>query len=163
MVRSAPDSTAIPFHVAVRLAAQQPASANDRIGDKPADLTGTPVARYEFHWMVDPEAIRFAEQPDGSHTAEVDATLPAYSADGKILNSIFAKLPLSLSSSQFAALNKSELPMKLTFDVPAGLVYLRAGVFDPTDGHTGATEFPMMVRAAQTQAQKPVAAAGGHS
>jgi len=163
MVRGAPDSTTIPFHVTVKLAVQQPANANDRIGDKPADLRGTAVVRYDFHWSVDPGAIRFTEQPDGSHTAEVDATLAAYTADGKILNSIFAKLPLSLSSTQFAALDKSALPMKLTFDLPAGLVYLRAGVFDPSDGHTGATEFPLTVRAAQTQAQKPATSAGGHS
>jgi len=163
MVRGAPDSTAIPFHVEVSQAARQPANADDRIGDRPADLKGMPVARYDFHWTVDSSAIRFTKQPDGKHAAEVDATLAAYDADGKILNSVFARLPLSLSSAQFAALDKSKLPMKLTFDLPGGLVYVRAGVLDPSDGHTGATEFPMMVRAAQTQAQKPVAAAGGHS
>jgi hypothetical protein len=30
-------------------------------------------------------------------------------------------------------------------DLPAGPVFLRAGVMDPCTGHTGALEFPMLV------------------
>jgi len=144
MKRGAPDSTQIPFRVQVREAAAQPTGITDRVGQSGATLKG-PVVRYDFHWDVDPESIAFTTGADGTRHAEVDAALDAYDADGTMLNDTYATLPLNLTEAQYEEVKKAGLHMKESLDVPAGLVYLRAGVVDPNSGHTGATEFPLSV------------------
>jgi VWFA-related protein len=147
MQRGAPDATQIPFQVEAQQAAEQPDAARplDRIGNDAEKLHG-PVVRYDFHWNVDLSGIDFTSTPNGRHRAEVDAVLDAYDADGKILNSTYAVLPLNLDDAQYARFLKSGLPMKQTLDVPAGQVYLRAGLLDPHTGYTGATEFALTVK-----------------
>ncbi len=146
MKRGAPDSTQIPFRVQVREAAVQPALPDDRVGNESAKLKG-PVVRYDFHWDVDPAGIVFTTADDGTRSAEVDAALDVYDADGAVLNDIYEVLPIHLSDAQYTEIEKSGLHMRETLDVPAGVVYLRAGVVDPNSGHTGATEFPLAVAA----------------
>jgi VWFA-related protein len=146
MKRGAPDSTQIPFRVQVREAAAQPTEPADRVGRNAAALKG-PVVRYDFHWDVDPGSIAFTTGEDGMRHAELGAALDAYDADGTILNDTFATLPLDLTEAQYEEVKKAGLHMKESLDVPAGLVYLRAGVVDPNSGHTGATEFPLSVSA----------------
>ena len=145
MKRGAPDSTEIPFRVQVRAAAEQPASSLDRIGNDARTLKGS-VIRYDFHWDVDLASVEFTPEANGMRRAEVDAALDAYDADGNILNTIYAVLPLNFTDAQYQQFLKSGLRMKQSLDVPAGLVYLRAGVIDPNSGHTGATEFPLQVK-----------------
>lgn len=151
MQRGAPDATQIPFRVQVKQARQQPdpARSTDRLGNNAAALKG-PFVRYDFHWTVDLNSIEVTSTANGLHHAEVDATLTAYDAGGTILNNIYASLPLNLNDAQYAQLLKSGLAMKQTLDVPAGIVYLRAAVLDPSNGHTGATEFPLTVQALKT-------------
>jgi VWFA-related protein len=146
MQRGAPDATQIAFKVQVDQAARQPDAARltDRVGDNAAALKG-PFARYEFHWTVDLNGIQFSSTPDGLRHAEVDASLAAYDAGGTILNNIFAVLPLALNPAQYARLLKTGLPMKQVLDIPEGQCFLRAAVLDPSDGHTGATEFPLTI------------------
>ncbi len=147
MQRGAPDATQIPFRVQVRPAMQQPEPANPRglLGNNAENLKG-PVVRYDFHWNVDVNSIQFTPAGNGMERGEVDATIYAYDADGKILNNIYAILPLNLTDAQYAALMKNGLPMKQSLDVPAGVVYLRAGLVDPSTGHTGSTEFQLDVK-----------------
>jgi VWFA-related protein len=147
MQRGAPEATQIPFRVQVKQARQQPdpASSTDRLGNNGAALKG-PFVRYDFHWTVDLNSIAFTSVANGLHHAEVDASLAAYDANGTILNNIYASLPLNLNDGQYAQLLKSGLAMKQTLDVPTGIVYLRAAVLDPSNGHTGATEFPITVQ-----------------
>lgn len=163
MLRGAPDATQIPFKVQVEQAMHQPdpATPSDRLGDNAAALKG-PVVRYDFHWTVDLHGIDFTSTPDGLHHAEVDATLAAYDAGGNVLNNIYAVLPLDLNDAQYARLLKSGLPMKQTLDVPVGLVYLRAAVLDPSNEHTGATEFPLAVEKARPTTAQPPAPAVAH-
>lgn len=146
MKRGAPDSTQIPFQVQVREAAAQPAQSEDRIGNEAAKLKGK-VVRYDFRWDIDAVGIAFIASEDGMHHGEVDAALDAYDADGNILNDIYAVLPLDLTDVQYEELRKTGVHAKQSLDVPAGVVYLRAGVVDPNSGHTGATEFPLAVAA----------------
>jgi VWFA-related protein len=147
MKRGAPDSTEILFKVQVKDAATQPDPARpaDRVGNQAATLKG-PLVRYDFHWDVDLNRVEFTSTAKGMHQAEVDAVLDAYDLDGKILNDIYAVLPLHLTDAQYQELLKGGLHMKQTLDIPAGTVFLRAGVLDPATGHTGATEFPMVVK-----------------
>jgi VWFA-related protein len=149
MQRGAPDSTQIPFHLQVKAAQRQPdpGRPSDRLGNQAASLQGT-LVRYDFHWVVDLNGVEFTPEPHGLQHGEVDASLTAYDLDGKVLNSIYAVLPLDLKSASYNKLLKSGLPMKQSLDVPAGTVYLRAGILDPSNGHTGATEFPMAVKPA---------------
>ncbi len=146
MLRGAPDSTQIPFRLQVKQAMRQPdpARPSDRLGNNAAALKG-PVVRYDFHWTVDLNSIVFTTADNGLRHAEVDATLAAYDADGQTINDIYSALPLNLNDAQFARLLKSGLPMKQTLDLPVGNVFLRAGVVDPSNGHTGATEFPLAI------------------
>ena len=146
MKRGAPDSTQIPFHVQVREAPVQPLGPQDRLGNEAAKLKGQ-VVRYDFHWDVDPAGITFTTAGDGTRSAEVDAALDVYDADGTVLNDIYEVLPIHLSDAQYTEIEKTGLHMKESLDVPAGVVYLRAGVVDPNSGHTGATEFPLAVAA----------------
>lgn len=146
MKHGAPDSTQIPFRVQVRESAAQPSGLQGRMGNKGATLKGA-VVRYDFHWDVDPGAVAFTDAGNGTRHAEIDAALDAYDADGTILNDIYAVLPVDLTNAQFEETEKNGLHMKETLDVPAGLVYLRAGLIDPNSGRTGATEFPLEVSA----------------
>jgi VWFA-related protein len=157
MQRGAPDATQIPFHVEVKVATRQPdpERPNDRLGNQAATLKG-PLVRYDFHWNVDLNGVEFSSTSSGLHHAELDATLTAYDAEGKVLNNIYAVLPLNLNNADYARYLKSGLPMKQTLDVPAGVVYLRAGVLDPSDGHTGATEFPLAVEPTRASLESPV-------
>ena len=149
MQRGAPDSTQIPFHLQVKAALHQPdaSRSSDRLGNEAASLKG-PLVRFDFHWIVDLNGVEFTPEEHGMQRGEVDATLTAYDADGKVLNNIYATLPLNLRSAEYNRLLKTGLPMKQSLDVPAGTVYLRAGILDPSNGHTGATEFPMTVKPA---------------
>ena len=148
MTQGGPNESAIAFVVRVKVAAQQPdpASETDRIGDIPAALKGIPVIRYTFHWVVDLRRVQFNSLPDGTHQGEIDAELAAFDAGGKVLNSIYSRLPLNLADAQYSELVKTGLPMIQTIDLPAGLVDLRAGLIDASSGLTGATEFPLMVQ-----------------
>jgi VWFA-related protein len=152
MQRGAPDATQIPFTIQATVSSSQPdlSRASDRIGAQAATLKGL-LVRYDFHWNVDPKTLTFTPTSNGFHLAEVDATVAAYDVDGKVINNIYSTLPLNLSDAQYNRLFKTGLPMKQTLDIPTGVVYLRAGVEDPGTGHTGATEFPLMVNPAHLQ------------
>ena len=147
MQRGAPDATQIPFHVQVKVAELQPDAArnSDRLGKEAASLKG-PVVRYDFHWIVDLSSVEFSAAANDAKMGELDATLTAYDVDGNVLNEIYNVLPLRLSAANFDRFVKSGLPMKQSLDLPAGTVYLRVGVVDPANGHTGATEFPLRVQ-----------------
>lgn len=147
MQRGAPDATQIPFTIQAAVAPVQPdpSRASDRIGDQAATLKG-PIVRYDFHWKVNVKTLTFTPTANGLRHAEVDATVAAYDADGKVINNIYATLPLNLTDEQYNRLLRGGLPMKQTLDLPAGTVYLRAGVEDPGNGRTGATEFPFLVQ-----------------
>jgi len=161
MQRGAPDATQIPFTIQAAVAQRQPDPnrSSDRLGAQAATLKGT-LVRYDFHWKVDPKSIAFTAFGNGLHHAEVDATVAAYDADGKVINNLYSTLPLNFSDAQLRRLLSTGLPMKQTLDIPAGTVYLRAGVEDAANGHTGATEFPLLVQAAKAavaQSSKPQA------
>lgn len=150
MQRGAPDATQIPFRVQVKRAMQQPGAEQpqDRVGNEGAMLRG-PVVRFDFHWNVNLHDVEFTATGNGMYHGEVDAVLDAFDGNGNILNNIYATLPLNLNDAEYKSLLKSGLPMKQALDVPVGLVYLRAGVLDPSTGYTGATEFPLTVKAAE--------------
>jgi VWFA-related protein len=154
MQRGAPGATQIPFQVRVEPAARQPdpARSTDRVGMQGATLKA-PVVRYNFHWVVDLHNVRFHTGDQGRERGEVDASLTAYDAGGNVLNSIYSVLPVNLNAADYDRLLKDGLPMKQTLDLPAGTVYLRAGVLDPSDNHTGATEFPLTVAAQRADAR----------
>jgi VWFA-related protein len=149
MQRGAPDATEIPFKLKAEQATRQPdaSKASDRIGNSASSLKG-PLVRYDFHWDVDLNSVSLIRDESGMLQGEVDTVLDAYDAEGKILNNIYATLPLRFNEAEYARRLKSGLSMKQTLDVPLGEIYLRAGLLDPSNGHTGATEFPMAVKAA---------------
>jgi VWFA-related protein len=151
MQRGAPDATQIPFHVAVREAPQQPSTPADRVGNQGATLKG-PVVRYDFHWTVNIASLAFEPLPNGLQHGEVDAAITVYDGEGTVLNNIYAVLPLNLRTKDYNTLLKSGLPMKQTLDLPAGGVFVRAGIVDPANGRTGATEFPFLVQVQKQQA-----------
>jgi hypothetical protein len=146
MQRGGPDATQIPFTIQAVVAQNQPnsARASDRVGEQAMSLKDT-VVRYDFHWKVDPKTLSFTTTANGLHHVEVDATVAAYDVDGKVINNIYSTLPLNLNDAQYSRLLKDGLPMKQSLDIPAGTVYLRAGLVDSESGHTGATEFPLLV------------------
>jgi len=159
MQRGAPDATQIPFTIQASVAPGQPdpSRASDRLGAQAATLKD-PLVRYDFHWKVDIKNVTFTATAGGGHHAEFDATVAAYDVDGKVINNIYSTLPVNLSDAQLNRFLKSGLPMKQSLDIPAGTVYLRAGVEDAGNGHTGATEFPLLVGrgATQTSSIRPV-------
>lgn len=160
MQRGAPDATQVPFTIQASVAAGQPdpSRASDRLGAQAATLKD-PLVRYDFHWKVDIKNVTFTDTANGGHHAELDATVAAYDVDGKVINNIYSTLPVNLSDAQLNRFMKIGLPMKQSLDIPAGTVYLRAGVEDAGNGHTGATEFPLLVSrgAAQTSSIQRVA------
>jgi hypothetical protein len=148
MQHGAPDATQVLFRIreAVAKAQPDPAQPASRVGAQSSALSG-PLVRYEFHWNVDLNTVLFRDA-GGQHQGELDASLTAYDAQGKVINSIYSTLPLNLNADQFNRFRVSGLPMKQALDLPPGVVSLRAAVVDPTSGHTGATEFPLQVKMA---------------
>jgi hypothetical protein len=153
MQRGAPNAAELPFQIQVKIATEQPDpnKPSDRLGDNPAALSGRPVVRYVFNWTIDLHDVHFTSLANGMHHGEVDATLAAYDADGKLLNSIFGVAPLDVNDLEYTEFLKSGFPLQQIFDIPAGLVFLRAGLLDPSNGHVGATEFPLMVQSVKAR------------
>jgi VWFA-related protein len=145
MQHGAPDSMQILFRIRDTVAKTQPdpARPETRMGTQAAMLTGI-LIRYEFHWNVDLSAVAF-HNAAGQHQGQLDATITAFDAQGKALNSIHSTLPLNLNDELFGRFRSSGLPMKQALDLPTGIVSIRVAVVDQVSGRTGATEFPMLV------------------
>ena len=54
---------------------------------------------------------RLRGRKDGMHHGEIDATLAAFDADGKVLNSIFGFETLKLTDAEYAGMLKTGFPM----------------------------------------------------
>lgn len=88
--------------------------------------------------------LGFEIAPDGKHTPALAFTLLVYDADGKILNAETGEFVIGLTDTQYQAVLKNGLTVNRKMEVPAGQVFLRAGVHDMQKELVGATEMPIV-------------------
>lgn len=146
----APNATQIPFHIDLAIVPQQPdlTEPAKRIGVEAAKLKSPPI-RYRFTWHVDLQHILLTTGPDGLKHGKFTACLAAYDSEGKLLNHITGNLAFKISPADVAKYRDSGMPITQSFDLPAGHIFIRAGLLDPDTDHTGATEFAVAVDAAK--------------
>lgn len=141
-----PNYTQIPFHIELALASQQPdlTESAKRIGVEAAKLKSPPI-RYRFTWHVNLQHLQLTPGPDGLEHGKLTACLAAYDTDGKLLNHITGNLAFKISPADVIKYRDSGMPITQSFDLPAGHIFIRAGLVDPDTARTGATEFAISV------------------
>ncbi len=141
-----PNYTQIPFHIDTALVPQQPdlTEPAKRIGVEAAKLKSPPI-RYRFTWHVDLQHLLLTPGTDGLEHGKLTACLAAYDTDGKLLNHITGNLAFKISPADAAKYRAGGMPITQSFDLPAGHIFIRAGLVDPDTAHTGATGFALSV------------------
>ena len=143
-------STQIPFQARV-LEATDPLLHNARLpvgpaGDLATNLKG-PVHRFIVDLNVDPRGLRYNDQPDGHHDAQMELLLVAYDDDGNRINYLDNSFQLNFDAKQYAQAMTSGILARIPLDVPAGRYYLRIAVHDMASGNVGSLEVPVTVAA----------------
>jgi len=80
---------------------------------------------------------------DSTHRGKIQASLLAYDRDGNAVNWMGVLQGMALTPENFAAIQKSGVPMHLEIDLPASTAYLETGVYDWSSGKAGTLEVPV--------------------
>lgn len=137
-----PSSSQIVFDVRVASADQQPpkgpvAGENSALKNR--------SARYAIDIAASLSTIDLAENPNGVRQGRVEAVVIAYDHDGNRLNWLSSDVPIALDQAGWNQYSRSGLQIHGRLDLPAGDVYLRVGLYDPTSGQFGTYEVPLHV------------------
>lgn len=141
MDRGMPSFSQLHYRVKVEPVAQQPLPDAARAGDNPA-LKG-PFTRYRVTFQLEPGGLSLVPGPDGVRRGSVEVALIAYSQQGVSLNWQVRSVGLAIRSEQIAIAESSGIPLHFDFDVPAGDVFLRTGVYDASTSKAGTLEIPL--------------------
>jgi hypothetical protein len=129
----------------VQAAPVQPPPAPDaRRAGLNAEMKG-PFTRYGVDVVVSVQGFALETSPDGVRHGRIEAMLVAYDRDGKIINILKRKSRLALQPADYAELQTKGLPFHLEIDIPAGDIYLRAGIYDLGSGNAGTLGIPLTV------------------
>ncbi len=96
---------------------------------------------------MDPRGLRYNDQPDGHHDAQMELLLVAYDDDGNRINYLSNSFQLNFDAKQYAQAMTSGILARIPLDVPAGRYYLRIAVHDMASGNVGSLEVPVTVAA----------------
>lgn len=107
-----PVSTALRFHAGVV---------------QPSEKTQNKVL---VNFGIDPHAIHFDKQEDGSQRAIVDCAVQAYSEKGKLLKTEVSTMQMSLQPDTFGKVMRTVVPCHRYIDLAPGNYLLRLGVMD---------------------------------
>jgi len=101
------------------------------------------MQRYSLEYWIPQEQLRFAAQPDGTQTTNLEFLAGAYDSDG---TPIFGKLSTAgetITAGQFAKVRRSVFHGRQQFYAPAQAVWLRLAVRDPEHDLIGTIEIPL--------------------
>jgi hypothetical protein len=148
LAHDAPPSTEILFQVRV-VPASDPLFKGVSIPNPPPGqmtLKGAPH-RYVVDLTLDAQSLILNPKPDGSHQAALELAMVAYDANGQPLNSYEHPFQLGLKDALMQKVMNSGIPLRLTFDLPAGKIALRIGIHDLNANRAGSLEVPLQVSA----------------
>jgi VWFA-related protein len=92
------------------------------------------------NFAVDPHGLSFETQSDGTHHAQVDCVVQAYSAKGDLIKTEASTITAALKPDTFARIMQTNaFPCQQSVSLPAGSYSLRLGVRDDTTGLVGTT------------------------
>lgn len=153
-----PDYSQIIFKLHVRPMnppANQPASATPPDGRKP--LSNEKVTRYVLEFAVAVQDLSLQASRDGVRHGNIELILLAYDLDGHPLHLLTQKSELSLQPDIYPMLLRVGLQMHKEIEIPAGYVYLRAGIYDLISSNAGTLGIPLSVlsTAASTPTPEP--------
>jgi VWFA-related protein len=141
MDRGMPNFTELRYRLHVEPATPQPAADAARAGSN-ALLKG-PLTRYGIDFTLTAEGVFLDTAPDGVRHGMVEATVVAYSAEGRPMNWMVRFFGLVITPAQYEAARKSGIPFHLDIDVPPGNIYLRTGIYDTLSSKAGTLEIPL--------------------
>lgn len=101
------------------------------------------MQRYTLEYWIPEEQLRFAAQPDGTQSTNLEFLTGAYDADG---TPIFGKLSTAgetIPTGQFAKVRRSVFHGYQQFYAPAQAAWLRLAVRDPEHDRIGTIEIPL--------------------
>jgi VWFA-related protein len=150
LIRGMPSATQVLYGVRVVPVTPQPAPDAKREG-KNAKLSG-PTTRYSIDFLVRWSDVALETAADGTHRGKIQASLLAYDREGNAVNWTGVTQGMALTPENFAAIQKSGVPMHLEIDLPSSAAYLETGVYDWSSGKAGTLEVPVSGNAQTAQA-----------
>jgi VWFA-related protein len=150
LMRGMPSATQVLYGVRVVPVTPQPAPDAKREG-KNSKLTG-PTMRYSIDFLVRWSDVALETAADGTHRGKIQASLLAYDRDGNAVNWIAVTQGMALTPENFAAIQKSGVPVHLELDLPSSAAYLETGIYDWSSGKAGTLEVPVGGNAQTAQA-----------
>jgi VWFA-related protein len=136
-----PNATQVLYGVRVLPVSPQPAPDAKREG-KNTKLTG-PTTRYSVDFLVRWSDVALETAADGTHRGKIQASLLAYDRDGNAVNWVGITEGMALTPENFAAIQKSGVPVHLELDLPSSAAYLETGIYDWSSGKAGTLEVPV--------------------
>jgi VWFA-related protein len=100
-----------------------------------------------INFGVDPHALSFEKQADGLEHANVDCTVQAFSAKGKLVKGRLSTVKAALKPETFAKVMEDMFPCQQSIELEPGNYYLRLGVRDQRTGLIGTTNARVTVAA----------------
>ena len=166
LLRGMPGHGDVPFEVNFTQAKPQPAAGAAKAGGN-GKLTGATTrynADFVIHWKDEKSPAEVKQDADqdwspGANEARVMAVAHrdrlqvevfAYDHEGVALNWVGGALGVEATAANYDRLVKNGVAAHMVLDIPAGDVYLAAGVYDWATGKSGTLEIPVSsLRAAQ--------------
>jgi hypothetical protein len=109
----------------------------------------TGIAHYTIDYAADPRGVRLDAGSDGQRHGNLIFAAVAYDANNKQINSFWHPLQVDLRPAEYALAQTSGIFFQKEFDVPAGTVALRVGVYDPASGRMGTLDVPLTLAVTQ--------------
>ncbi len=110
---------------------------------KNADLKSS--VRYDVDFAISAQDVKLERSAGGVRSGTIEVALIAYDYDGKVLNVINQKLPISIKPEVYPALQRVGLQLHEEIDLPRGDVYLQTGIYDLAVRHAGTLGIPLTV------------------
>ncbi|HEV2646128.1 MAG TPA: VWA domain-containing protein [Acidobacteriaceae bacterium] len=110
------------------------------IGTVSKEAAGKRLVRYEFVYGFTGDEITLEDGADGSKHGSVEFVLAAYDGDGRLLNTVGQTGKFTVKAENVAGFLGRKIEMPVEFDVPAGNVFVRAGVKDVASDKVGTVE-----------------------
>jgi hypothetical protein len=142
MLHGAPTPQDIPFTTRIL-----PASAKSEDSLAPGNVVDpnqpikAPFRRYDVDCAAAARYFSLEARPDGHHIGAIQATVFAYDARGKLLNTASRTLTFDLSPAEYADFQRLGFREHLEISVPAKAEsFLRVGIEERSSGRIGAVE-----------------------
>ena len=136
-----PDFDQLAYQVRVTPAQPQPALGAPRAGVN-SDLK-EPLTRYSVDFLIPMKSLKLDSAADGIRHAFIELMLVAYAQNGTPLNLVMGKEEVKLPEKLYESSQNVQIHARQEIDVPAGNLFLRAGLYEQTSGNLGTVGVPL--------------------